>query len=222
MITRSIYPFMETDALSIPNDANIKLLIRHSIKDTHLQTNGINDQLLTKEGEICAQYFGRHIQYELGVLYSSNFKRCIQTIENILIGRQEKRTVEVEDYLLGSLVCPNSNLCQNVIKELGLKEFLSKMVNNSSIQGFPSLDNCMKEILDFIFQTGNKQKTIDIYCTHDIHIAMIISQLFNLTLTKDIKNNWPMMLEGMYLWGKRNNFYCTWRGSRGHFTDYAI
>ena len=81
----------------------------------------------------------------------------------------------------------------------------------------------MKRIIDFVFNTGNKGSCIDLYCTHDFHIGMLLAVMFDDIDTIDnLAANWPNMLEGMLLYGTRESFYCLWRGKTKYFRNYLI
>lgn len=68
-------------------------------------------------------------------------------------------------------------------------------------------------ILNYIFSTGNEANKLDMYCTHDLQLAMLNSALFySKSSIEDIEHHWPKMLEGMFFWGKREDFSCVWRG----------
>lgn len=82
------------------------------------------------------------------------------------------------------------------------------------LPGFNSVEDATKIMVDFMFANGNKENSVDLFCTHDFQMAILYAGLFNFAETKDsiINNKWPMMLEGMIFWGNRNHFWCAWRG----------
>ena len=73
-----------------------------------------------------------------------------------------------------------------------------------------------------MFANGNKENSVDLFCTHDFQMAILYAGLFNFAETKDsiINNKWPMMLEGMIFWGNRNHFWCAWRGEVKEYKNY--
>lgn len=76
-------------------------------------------------------------------------------------------------------------------------------------------------MLDYIFDNGNIENTVDLFCTHDFQMAILYAYLFDFGKIKDdfIKNKWPMMLEGMIIWGARNHFWCSWRNEVKEFIN---
>ena len=99
MKIKSIYPSMEFGAEGLPDQRNIKLLLRHSIRDSITKAEDAEKMLLTHEGIMLAQHFGRNIQYPIGDIYSSNNKRCVQTVEEMMIGNGISQAIIEEECL---------------------------------------------------------------------------------------------------------------------------
>ena len=211
MKIKSIYQSMELGAEGLPDQRNIKLLLRHSIRGPIINAADAENALLTHEGIILAQYFGRNIQYSIGDIHCSNVRRCVQTVENMIIGSGGTHAIFKEELLSTSLFSNDDTEAQISIAEYGLKRIVSMLANDIQIPGVNSLDHCVGNILDLIFSTGNVGNTLDIYCTHDIHIAMVIARMFNITRLHEIRENWPYMLEGVFLWGGREDLHVCWR-----------
>ena len=97
-------------------------------------------------------------------------------------------------------------------------------MNNENLPGFNSVEVATKIMIDFIFSNGCKKNTVDLFCTHDLQMAVLYSGLFGFGKTKDsiFQNKWPMMLEGMILWGERNHFWCSWRNEIKEFVNFSI
>ena len=89
------------------------------------------------------------------------------------------------------------------------------------MEGFNSIQESAKIMLDYMFSNGNLENTVDLYCTHDFQMAILYAYLFDFASTrKSIENNkWPMMLEGMILWGEKNHFWCSWRNEIRQFVN---
>ena len=212
---------METGASAIPANENIKLLFRHSIRSSSAKSNDPNELTLTREGLMMAQYFGRNIEYSIGKVYCSHFRRCVQTVELMQMGRCEEWVINSDDRLSSNLICPNEE-GQSSFFELGLKKVFCMLANGISLRGFNSADACVSSIVDLVFSTGNENNTLDLYCTHDIHLMLVIARLFRIEKLEEIRDNWPYMLEGIYLWGCREDFYVTWRGQTKRFTRFLL
>ena len=77
---------MTDDADKIPVGTNIKMVFRHSFRDT---LQGVEDPdiiPLNHKGKQAAIQFGMNISAKIGQMHSSFVPRCIQTLECIKIG----------------------------------------------------------------------------------------------------------------------------------------
>ena len=77
-------------------------------------------------------------------------------------------------------------------------------------------------MLDYIFKNGNENGKLDMYCTHDFHIALMICKIFDIKEQKDIILQWPHMLEGFFVGGSRENFSLIWRGRCKHLINFLL
>jgi hypothetical protein len=76
------------------------------------------------------------------------------------------------------------------------------------------LDTSVKRLLDYVFSIGNNKNEIDIFCTHDFQLVMLLLYFFGVNeenYNNLLNGKWPLMLEGMFLWGSRNDFNIIWR-----------
>ena len=212
---------MNKGALMIPENANIKMILRHSFRssfaeDDDYKTIGLNDYGILKASE-----FGESIEYPFGELYSSEINRCIQTLHYMTKG---SKLIKIAPDCLTHVFTYDNRLADSQIRlRESLKQIIIDLDSGIDIPGFYTLKDTVKKILDFIFQTGNKEQTIDIYCTHDFHIAMMTTVLFKDAVSLDKLNaNWPRMLEGLFIYGPRDYFCCIWRGSRSYFKEFLL
>ena len=86
----SPYSQMTADAASIPDGANVKLFLRHSIRYDNPVDGDYEPLLLTPEGEELARKIGRSLDKRLGFCGSSSVNRCIQTARFIVDGMKEE------------------------------------------------------------------------------------------------------------------------------------
>lgn len=209
----------------VPNN-NIKLIIRHSIRPSIIDPNCSYAVKLSKEGKLLAEFFGKNIEFGLGNLCSSDVPRCIQTLQSMLKARNEIKDIIINKEILNEVFIKDHELCKNTfINEGKMKIIIQKLSMNMELPGFFTLAESVKKMLDYIFLIGNENNKLDIFCTHDFHIALLYSALFCEESSVDIDNlraNWPMMLEGMFLWGNRNDFYSGWRGNIKHFKNFLV
>lgn len=162
------------------------------------------------------------MKYTIGYVATSSCKRNIQTVESILKGKEVSVEIKIHH---DELECPQTSdfkLSDEIFKKYNYQgDVIINELLHKELPGFNSLDKAAKIMLDFMFSTGNKRETVDLYCTHDFQMAILYAALFDLKKDDDVlKKKWPMMMEGMILWGKREDFYCGWRGTVKHFIDF--
>jgi hypothetical protein len=211
----SIYDSMQQSALLCPNDVNVKLIIRHSIRqEINSEIDNLNAQL-TREGIEFARKFGKELDTPIGTVSSSCSQRCIDTCKNILGENSNKIKIQETD-ILQTVQNYDDSLAGKSFSKYGVKGIFDSFVENKNLPGINSLEYSVSKILDFIFLTGNKNKTIDIFCTHDFQIGMMLLFLngSNTNNCEKLFENWIYMLEGFFLYGNREKFTLIWRGEK--------
>lgn len=224
MKLNSIYEHMERGAAIAPFDNNSKIVFRHSIRE-HIASGTGHDIMLTNEGIELARNFGRHLNTEIGFVASSSCKRNIQTCEEILNGNGCKRNIVLAQTQLEYPQVKDKILSDEIFEKYSYQttEILFLM-KNKGLPGFNSIEASTKIMLDFIFANGNREKTVDLFCTHDFQIAILYAGLFDFAATRESieKNKWPMMLEGMIFFGTRSHFWCSWRNETREYSDFLM
>ena len=224
MELKSIYEHMELGASQVPLNANCKILFRHSVRGD-IQSGYGRDVKLTNEGIELARDFGRNLNYNIGYFASSSCGRNIQTCEEILYGKKEEREVCIAREELERPQIQNQVLTDQAFELYNYQsDIIVHKLKTEGLQGFYSIENSTKKILDYIFSKGNQNNTVDLFCTHDFQLAIIYACLYDFASTKENlqKNKWPMMLEGMIFWGQRDHFWCTWRNETKEFMKYLM
>lgn len=217
----SIYEHMETGASKVPVGQNCKIIFRHSIRGK-IESGVGREVSITDEGIELCKSFGRNLQYDIGYVASSTCLRNIQTCENILLGKGQNRNIVKAPNEMEYPHIKDSFISNKIFEELKFnnQEIIFKL-KNEGLEGFNSIQESAKIMLDYMFSNGNLENTVDLYCTHDFQMAILYAHLFDFTSTrKSIENNkWPMMLEGMIFWGEKNHFRCSWRNE---IRDFVI
>ena len=222
MKLKSIYEHMENATKKIPENANCKIIFRHSIRGKI--DSGVGRKVkLTDEGVELARFFGRNLETEIGFVASSSCDRNIQTCEEILLGAKCKREIIIAHNELEGPQTKDKGLSDKVFEQYNFanNEIIYQM-KKDCLPGFNSVEDATKIMVDFMFANGNKENSVDLFCTHDFQMAILYAGLFNFAETKDsiINNKWPMMLEGMIFWGNRNHFWCAWRGEVKEYNNF--
>jgi len=231
MKIQSIYKPMEKSAELCPDGQNIKMLIRHSIRedvrhDASLET--IENALLTREGKKMAERLGESLDMDIGAIASSCTQRCVETCQEIINGYNKNHSKYDGDIIKTELL--QRPQCKNVQEEhatwgkIGMRGIFDGFAKNIEMQGIYNLETSVNRMVDFVFETGNKNNSIDIFCTHDFQLALLLLFLNGKSLEYkqklfNEKNNWPFMLEGMFLWKDKSGIIVLWRDERYTFTD---
>jgi broad specificity phosphatase PhoE len=217
---------MERTAKLCPNDQNIKVLIRHSIRQEirdGASIEEIENAQLTREGKKMAERFGDSLNMDIGTISSSYSQRCIDTCYEIINGFNQNHVRYSHNILKTKML--QSSHCRNIPeqdetwKKLGMEGIFDCFAKNIEALGFYDLETSAKRIINYIFETGNNNNTIDIFCTHDFQIVMLLL-FFNEKRHEykqslfDGTDNWPFMLEGMFLWGDKSNYNVLWRDEK--------
>ena len=212
------------NAESLPPNVNVKFIFRHSIRHNIKHGDSYENACLTNEGIALAQSFGKSIEYRIGYVASSDIKRCVQTLENILVARNESKKINISHDILGSVHIKEYQLANQTISLLGKLRNVIFCMQQNDLPGLNNIEICAKILLDYIFTNGNELETIDLFCTHDFQLAILAAVLFQYATNEfSIQTElWPMMMEGMLLYGTRNKFTCVWRDCKKNFVNFLL
>ena len=215
---------MEESATLIPGDVNVKLIFRHSIRPSLKGRDDSDEVSLTPEGVCLARFFGKGMEAKIGYVNSSRPRRCRETVESMLKARHQDETTMVISDALSSVFVKDPILFRKMMEEKkSLKELIVKLNKGEAIPGMYGLEDSVRRLLDFVFSVGNDVGKLDLFCTHDFQLMIITSLLYTRYSSIDeIKDNWPRMLEGIFIWGERDDFYSSWRGEIKHFIGFGM
>lgn len=202
---------------------NIKYLFRHSNRPS---LKGVKDSLsvgITEEGAQKAYLLGESLPWSIGTVCTSRSKRCVQTVEEIVRGSKTPEIEIIQSQTLTSPAIADEKLVNKLHCSVrNLKTVVHMLSNGNTLLGIYPIHTTAEKILDYIFSKGGDLDKLDIFCTHDFNIALLLQYLFPFTNTQEmIIQNWPDPLEGIFMWGKRNGFYCLWKGKTSrHLITY--
>jgi len=217
---------MEESADFCPDGQNIKLLVRHSIRQEIKEgasIEEIEDAQLTREGKKMAERLGESLNMDIGTVSSSYSQRCVNTCQEIIHGYNKNHPKYNHDILKTEMLQSPHLKKQNIqeeheiFKKLGIEGIFDCFSKDIDMPGYYDLETSTNRIINYLFETGNKKDTIDIFCTHDFQLAMLLlsfngkSYEYKQALF-DGDDNWPFMLEGMFLWKNNNQIKIAWRG----------
>ncbi|MBP5442940.1 MAG: histidine phosphatase family protein [Treponema sp.] len=209
-------------AMELPEKQNVKLFFRHSKRFDNPVNGDYSMLLLTPEGIETAKEIGKGIDRPLGSCAASIIRRCSQTIEAVVSGMDKElcRDFSPDGITLSEKLCyvlgDPSPISSGGVGWYEYYHYL-QTGNTEGSRGI-TLEMETKPILDEIFATGGKDGTLDLICSHDSHVVILASALFDLK-TGMHGDNWCRFTEGLFFWGKRNDFYASWRGETRHFVN---
>jgi hypothetical protein len=215
------YESMEESAKLCPKEHNAKVLLRHSIRQDIEDRANVKEAQLTREGIKIAERFGKELGYNIGTISSSFTQRCMDTCLAIIKG-YNKTHLEYKSGVLQTKMLQNPHIMnipesKETWEKLGMEGIFDGFAQNIEMPGICDLKTSVDRMMNYIFETGNQNNTIDIFCTHDFQLAMLL--LFINGKNYDYKqilfdegDNWPFMLEGIFLWKNNDNIILSWRG----------
>lgn len=145
---QSIYSELNDNAKRIPANVNVKMIFRHSFRDSFVGESDYRTMPLNEYGIQQAKAFGHSIEYPVGSIYSSELERCKQTVKCMT----DKDNVKVVPEILTTVFTYDSVLADQQIRKLGsLKKTVIELKRRNILPGFYPLEKIVTKILDFIF-----------------------------------------------------------------------
>lgn len=219
----SPYDHMIQSAQKIPDDANAKLFMRHSIRFDNPVNGDFAPLMLTPEGIQLAEKMGSAIDRPIGKCTSSKIKRCQQTITSIISGMPQNLRPQTAD--ITELEALSNVIGNPMPPELGgvgwFEYFHYLQTGNTEASRGITLEQESASILNAIFAQNGTSGTLDLICSHDSHVVILASSLFDLKTGLE-GHDWCQYAEGIFLYGSRENFTALWRGQQKTFTNYLL
>lgn len=191
---------------------NAKMILRHSLRDKIPKNEMGNDILLTREGEVMAEHFGRHCKLSLSCLHTSVVERCKQTASLLAKGYQQTHKILLP-------ITPTHVLTDSYINDLSkvAKLFkthspywiISAFLRGEELDGMRSVNESMNLLFSYIFK--NQSDEMEVFITHDTFLIAIVCFCHGIQPELD-DFSWPYMLEGAFLYLEGERIYCIFRG----------
>lgn len=212
----------------LPKDTPVALLARHSIREEPTNSFAGYDVPLTQEGRDLARAYGVALPMPINAAYSSPVGRCVDTATLILEGAEASHAVTTAGALVepGCFVETMENVAGLFLK-LGPIGFANKHLKGE-IRGILSPAQGVRKILKHIEESliktpltgtslaGASLKEgagITLHITHDTILASFMYALLEVSTIS--KEDWPWMMEGVYLWFDGGDVHWVWRGEYG-------
>ena len=205
----------------LPDCKRLILFTRHSLRERSDGNGFASYQLpLTSKGRVLAKSWGRwldsNLPYSLDVdSISSPIGRCIDTAQLMQEGAGLQRDIAHQSLLVepGSLVT-DSETVSAVFKEIGVLNFINRFLQGS-IEGTKNAYQGGLDILSLLYQHQPEQNHLMLAVSHDTLLSAFLAVMLD---TPEIDwNDWPKMMEGVFLWFDDKPFIETsahfiWRG----------
>ena len=205
---------MVRTALKLPDGKNVKMFFRHAIRYDDPVDGDYSKLLLTPEGIRMSREIGISLDRPLGKLYASNVERCRQTVREIAYGAGITDPLicskEVYSGAVGAFRAQAEYHVGWFEYFYGLQRDLPQYTHGAS------LDALASPILDEIFSDPGEAGCLDLICSHDSHVVVLASALFDLR-TGLHGENWCRYTEGLFFTGSRDDFTAYWRGQKKRF-----
>lgn len=192
---------------------NAKMILRHSLRDKIPPNEMGYDILLTREGEVMAEHFGRHCNLALSCIHTSVVKRCKQTASLLAKGYQETHNISLP-------IIPTCVLTDSYINDLDKAVALFKthspywimsvFLRGEKLDGMRNVNDSMRLLFDYIFKNQN-ENGMEVFITHDTFLIAIVCFCHNIQPELD-DFSWPYMLEGAFLYLEDGQIHCIFRG----------
>ncbi|MDO5768315.1 MAG: histidine phosphatase family protein [Psychrobacter sp.] len=214
-------PSMMRSVDLLPEDKRLLLFTRHSLRERSDGNGFASYQLpLTPKGRVLAKSWGRwlatHLPYSMDVdSLSSPIRRCLDTAELMQEGAGLRRDIIHQSLLVepGSLVT-KPELASQVFKSIGALNFINEFLLGN-IAGTKNACQGGLDILSLFYHNQPNIGELKLAVSHDTLLAAFLAVMFD--LPKIEWNDWPKMMEGMFLWFDGATFdqaqaYFVWRG----------
>ncbi|MBK8874381.1 MAG: histidine phosphatase family protein [Bacteroidetes bacterium] len=183
--------------LSYKNPNGLAMIIRHADRDKIPTGTFGNDVLLNEKGISNSLLLGEKLSnFSLAKIYTSPVKRCVQTAEFIMKGKNTPVEI-IETSKLGDpgLHITDDNLAGNHFLQVGFHEIYRLFMNGQPVPGITEAQIFKAEMDDFI-KTHTHQNGITLFITHDALVAMYDFCLSGRVYTPE---NWVEYLSGIII-----------------------
>lgn len=214
-----LHPRLEQALTRLPPDRPVHLLTRHSVREE--ATHGFADYRLrlTPEGVALAEEWGARLDRPVAALYSSPVERCVDTARAMQRGARGKGLISDELAVkeVNVLVEPGSyvkdvNEAGPAFFRLGAVGFINRHLEEG-IQGVLSPAEGRAQLVRHFLDHDPEPGTLAVHVTHDTILAAFVAGLHDHVRIEH--DDWPWMMEGLWLWFDGQELHWIWRGEQG-------
>lgn len=200
----------------VPRDRPVSLLTRHSIREQPENYNAHHKLPLTPEGIELARYWGGLQFHNSFSLFSSPVGRCMETALYMFESKEPDKMAEVKTASVlaepGCFIDSREKMMEvgpYFISD-GPIAFMNRILNAE----FPQLEHPLVGVKKLLTHIRQEQcvdaGVLNIHVSHDTVLAAFVYSLLGKTRIE--QEQWPRMMEGVYLWFDVDQVKGVWRG----------
>lgn len=200
----------------VPENKAVSLLTRHSIREQAENYNAHHKLPLTQEGIALARYWGGLQIHPSFKLYSSPVGRCQETALHMFASKSAVKNPQLETVALltepGCFIESREQMAE--VGQYFLNDgpiiFMNRILNAEFAQLKHPRVGVRKLLTHIRAEQAKDLNVLNIHVSHDTILAAFVYTLLG---KKQIQQEeWPRMMEGVYLWFDNDLVQGVWRG----------
>lgn len=198
----------------LPADLPVTLLMRHSWREQAEQHTVSYQVPLTPAGVKAAEQWGAILAGRLQRFCSSPVPRCQDTARAMMSGAGSELALHADQQLAepGCYVTDMAQAGPHFMQH-GPVKFTEDYLQQP-LPGVRSAREGSGRLLAFLLEhCAGKPGGISVHISHDTVLAALVYHL--LEASKLNEADWPLMLEGVFLWQQQDQLHWLWRGQKG-------
>ncbi|PKM22356.1 MAG: histidine phosphatase family protein [Gammaproteobacteria bacterium HGW-Gammaproteobacteria-14] len=211
-----LHPQLKAALPLLPETVPVHLFTRHSVRE--LAKDGFADYRLplTPEGVTMARQWGGELGRPIDRLFSSPVGRCVDTAAAMMEGGMAaglvKAPLTVEQSM--TLVEPGCyvedvQLVGPHFLKLGALGFINQHLCDG-LEGLLTPEQGRRKLLNYLRDRQPDAGSLSVHVTHDTIIIAFLAGLFGQQRVSE--QDWPWMMEGVWLWFDDHELHWVWRG----------
>lgn len=205
-----LHPELRSGLALLPSHTPVALLTRHSVREETKARVATYDLPLTAEGVLLAEQWGRELPRPVTGYWSSPVGRCVDTAKAMARGIGHDLDIESSALLVepGCFVHSIRHVGP-LFLQLGPVAFANKHLNET-LPGILSPREGVAKLLQHLQDCMGGGESFSVHVTHDTILAAFVYALEARTSLQE--DDWPWMMEGVYVWFDGGSVHWIWRG----------
>jgi len=214
-----LHPNLKDALALLPQQHPVHLFTRHSVRE--LSPDGFADYRLplTPEGVRMAQGWGAELGRPVSAFYSSPVGRCVDTAAALQLGGREAGLINAElpietcmELVEPGCYVQDINLVGPQFFKMGAVAFINHHLSGG-MEGLLSPQDGKSKLIQYLRQRDPQPGELAVHVTHDTILMAFVASL--LGMPQVCEQDWPWMMEGLWLWLDDQHLHWVWRGAQG-------